>query len=397
MTELRAALFTALRLSLGVLVALGFARFAYALLLPAMRDDLFLSYTTLGSLNTANAVGYLLGALLAAPTMRRFGPRAAFLVGIGGAALALLVTPASGATWWLLLTRVFAGLCGAVAFTAGSLLVAHVASGVAAARRGLVLSVYYAGGGLGILLSGLTLPETLAAFGPGAWRACWLALGGASFLALLLVARGLPSGEVSAASARSNANIASLGLALIAYALFALGYIAYMTFSVALLRSEGAKSWEISAFWCVLGLASMGAPLVWGRLLDRERGGRALAGLLAGVALGAALPLVSNGLPVMLLSGVLFGGSFLSVVAATTALVRHNLPSEAWGAGVARFTVVFAVFQTLGPVLVGLVADRAGGLQVGLGVSAALLMIAATVAALQRPPNLLDQSPAHLP
>jgi len=41
---------TALALSLGAAVALGFARFNYALLLPAMRQDLAWTYTQAGSM-----------------------------------------------------------------------------------------------------------------------------------------------------------------------------------------------------------------------------------------------------------------------------------------------------------------------------------------------------------
>ena len=51
------ALLDMLRLSLGGAVALGFARFAYALLLPAMRADLHWSFTLSGAMNAANALG----------------------------------------------------------------------------------------------------------------------------------------------------------------------------------------------------------------------------------------------------------------------------------------------------------------------------------------------------
>ena len=51
-------------LSLGAAVSLGITRFAYGLLLPTMRADLGWSYTLAGAMNTLNAVGYLLGALV---------------------------------------------------------------------------------------------------------------------------------------------------------------------------------------------------------------------------------------------------------------------------------------------------------------------------------------------
>ena len=42
-------------LSLGPAVSNSFARFAYALLLPAMRGDLHWTYAQAGGMNTANA------------------------------------------------------------------------------------------------------------------------------------------------------------------------------------------------------------------------------------------------------------------------------------------------------------------------------------------------------
>ena len=47
------------------------ARFAYALLLPAMRDDLGWNYAQAGGLNTANALGYVLGAASGYLLLRR--------------------------------------------------------------------------------------------------------------------------------------------------------------------------------------------------------------------------------------------------------------------------------------------------------------------------------------
>ena len=55
---------TAIALALGSAIALGLARFSYGLLLPIMREDLVWSYLVAGTMNTANALGYLIGALL---------------------------------------------------------------------------------------------------------------------------------------------------------------------------------------------------------------------------------------------------------------------------------------------------------------------------------------------
>jgi MFS family permease len=81
----------------------------------------------------------------------------------------------------------------------------------------------------------------------------------------------------------------------------------------------------------------------------------------------------------------LFGGVFLSVVASTTALVRHNLPPSQWAAGISAFTIVFAAGQIVGPTLVGWIGDGPGGLARGLVVSACALWAGALLALRQRP------------
>ena len=82
-------------LAMGPAVALGLGRFAYALLLPPMRADLGWSFAQAGGMNTANAAGYLVGALVAAPVGRRMGDKRVFAISL---ALSALAVGASGLT-----------------------------------------------------------------------------------------------------------------------------------------------------------------------------------------------------------------------------------------------------------------------------------------------------------
>lgn len=102
-----------------------------------------------------------------------------------------------------------------------------------------------------------------------------------------------------------------------------------------------------------------------------------LSGLLG---LATVLPALTASWPVALASGLLFGGVFLSVVASTTALVRHNLPSSQWAVGISAFTIVFAAGQIMGPTVVGAIADGPGGLARGLVFSAGALWLGALLA-----------------
>jgi predicted MFS family arabinose efflux permease len=139
----------------------------------------------------------------------------------------------------------------------------------------------------------------------------------------------------------------------------------------------------VLAFYLLLGLGVIASSWLWAPLLQRCHGGQALALLNGLLALATVLPVLSAHPVASLASGLLFGAVFLSVVASTTALVRHNLAMAAWPAGIAAFTVVFAAGQIVGPSLVGLVADG-GGLGRGLALSAGALALGSLLATRQK-------------
>jgi predicted MFS family arabinose efflux permease len=375
----------ALALAAAAAIALGLSRFSYALLLPAMRADLGWSYVSAGAMNTVNAAGYLAGALAAPWALRRLDARALMLAGGWAAALLLALHGLARSDAALYALRALSGVASAASFVGGGVLAARLA-GREPARAGRVLGVYYGGVGLGIVAAALALPPLLARPALG-WPAAWVVLGLTAALANSWAAIGT---RVLRAPPLAGAPRAALALrpyafGLAGYACFGLGYIGYMTFIVTLLREQGLATDLVTAFYGVLGLGVIGSSWLWAGLLQAQRGGGAMATLNALLAVATALPVLSQALPAVFASGLLFGGVFLSVVASTTALVRHNAPAAAWPAGIAAFTVVFAAGQIAGPALVGWVADGAGGLRRGLALSAGLLALGAVLACRQRP------------
>lgn len=150
-------------LAMGPAIALGLARFAYALLLPMMRSDLGWSYANAGAMNTANAAGYLIGALAATPVARRFGVKQTFMAGIFLTAFCILGSGLTSQFAALMGLRVLAGITGALAFLAGGSIAAAVSG--SAARAPLALGIYFSGGGVGIAMSALSVPMLRARHG----------------------------------------------------------------------------------------------------------------------------------------------------------------------------------------------------------------------------------------
>src|SRR5580704_12108464 len=162
-------------LSLAPTVGLGIGRFAYSLVLPDMRDTLGWSYSAAGFMNTINAAGYLAGALMTSKLITRFGLAATVRGGTLASVISLALCALSGNFFILSFARLLAGLGAAAGFVAGAALAATIAQS-RPARANFLLSLFYAGPGLGILASGLVAPFVLQAFGPGSWWIVWWAM-----------------------------------------------------------------------------------------------------------------------------------------------------------------------------------------------------------------------------
>ena len=371
-------------LSLAPTIGLGIGRFAYSLVLPDMRDALGWSYSTAGFMNTTNAVGYLAGALLASRMIRRFGLSRTVRLGTLACLLSLMLCATSGNFVVLSFARLLVGVGAAAGFVGGAALATTIAQS-RPERANFLLSLFYAGPGLGILSSGLIAPFVLQAFGPGSWWIVWWVLTLLSAgMAIPLMLAPLDSDAAIDHATRTEFSIRPVLIYLTSYFLFGAGYIAYMTFMIAYVRDGGGGAVAQSIFWSLIGISAFATPWVWRSVLALDRGGLATTIILGVNALGAALPIFGHSPVLLAISALVFGVAFFAVVGSTTAFVRFNYPPTGWPAGIAAMTISFGIGQTLGPIAVGAITDTFGSLSYALNVSAGLLAIGAIGAAFQR-------------
>jgi predicted MFS family arabinose efflux permease len=353
------------RLALGTASALGLSRFAYGLVLPAMADDLEWSLARAGLMTTVNGLGYLIGAMLTGAVARRVGVAVTFRLGMVLCAVGLATTAASSSYPAMLGGRLAAGFGGAFVFIAGAVMAPT--------------AVYFAGAGLGIVLSSVAIPPLVDQH-PGQWPLAWIGLAAAAGLATVVSWPAARSSTVDT-STRRGARVCLLWPIAVAYMLFAAGYIAYITFLSAYLVERHASTTQATLTWAVLGSAVMAAPALWERAIG-QRPQQVLALLLGAIAGAASLALLWPNPPTVVISALAYGGTFMAVPAAVTALVRVSTPSERLTETLAAFTVVFAIGQTAGPWLAGLLADLTGpgaalGWTAALCGAGALLAVAA--------------------
>src|SRR5690554_5950485 len=277
-------------LSGAAAVAVGFARFAYALILPAMQTDLGLNYAQAGWLNTANALGYLVGALATIALVQRFGNRRLFKMGVILTTLALLLTGLTHDLSLLALYRFAAGFGAAGAFICGGVL-----AGVIGTRA---IVIFFSGSGIGMLSTGALLPWLFEFFGAAAWPWAWFIIG----------AICLPLTVVSIAAARRIEEPGVLGMRaqwrwqpclpeFSAYFLFGLGYIAYITFIIAWLAQNPVDGLSPAAvtsiMWSLLGCMTLFAPVLWQRVFNGRADGVPMAATMLVLGAGATLPLMA--------------------------------------------------------------------------------------------------------
>ncbi|MBA2402580.1 MAG: YbfB/YjiJ family MFS transporter [Bradyrhizobium sp.] len=371
-------------LSLAPTIGLGIGRFAYALVLPDMRDALGWSYSAAGFMNTINAVGYLAGALLASRMIRRFGLSRTVRWGTLAAVTSLALCALSSNFVVLSFARLLAGIGAAGGFVGGAALAATIAQ-TRPERANFLLSLFYAGPGLGILSSGLIAPFVLQGFGPGSWWIVWWAMTVLSVILIVpLLLAPLGSGAATDSATAADFSIRPVLAYLIGYFLFGAGYIAYMTFMIAYVRDGGGGAAAQSLFWSLIGVSAFVTPWVWRRVLAMDRGGLTTAIILGVNAIGAALPIFGHSPLLLAISALVFGVAFFAVVGSTTAFVRFNYPPSAWPTSIAAMTISFGIGQTLGPIVVGAITDAVGSLSFALNVSAAMLATGAVLCAFQK-------------
>jgi predicted MFS family arabinose efflux permease len=374
----------ALGLAAGPVVALGFTRFAYALLLPAMRQDLDWSYATAGGITTANAAGYVIGAASAAWWARRFGARPVFVWGMLISALSLLASAANGDFTYLSVIRFIGGLSTAVVFVVGSALASRIKTS-SAGESAKMVGIYMAGVGIGVVLSGLAVPAVLGQLGDSGWPGGWVAMG---ILALIATVSASASSRLIGAGQANSGEKVSLKFltpTFVWYLLYGAGYVSYMTFVIALLNAQGLTGWSTALFFIILGIASAVATLfVWGKVIGKLSAGKGPALVSFVVLIGVVPVLVWQGMGAALTSAIIFGAGFMAGPTAATVIAKRTLPASAWTSGIAALTVAFSIGQGLGPVVSGAMSDSSFGIVGGLWLSVILLFVAGLVALLQK-------------
>ena len=363
---------------LVLLLAQGFGRMSYSVILPPMKEGLLLTYTQVGLIGTANFIGYLCLAVVGGFLAVRFGARRTIFVSLMVMGISLFLTGFSRSFTHAFLMRLVTGMGNGGAVVP---MMALTAAWFAARKRGIAAGILTVGTGTGLSIVGLILPYFMGKFGPDGWRYAWFLLGGLVF-ALSFVCyvflRDNPGekstsmyGGVEERKGRSDgAFFSALGDVLrekeiwklgAVYCMFGFSYIIYLTFFVAYLTTEGGLTPEKAGeVFAVLGLFSILSGVLWGWISDIL--GRRYGSMLAYLALAFSYSVLAfwRGVPAFYISSIVFGIGLSSMPAIMAAAVGDSMGGKLAPAALGFITVIFGVGQSLGPAVAGWIKDTTG-------------------------------------
>ncbi|WP_408642373.1 MFS transporter [Sinorhizobium chiapasense] len=364
---------TAIAGAIAMAVAMGFGRFSYTPILPAMMADAGLSPRDAGLIASANFVGYLAGAVLAAYGWAHGRERWIGLVALVATTLLLAAMGLTSSVLAYSVIRFLAGLASAFAmiFVSGIVL----GEGLRA-RSEHVPSVHFGGVGFGIALSSICVwAAPLAAAGFSTSQADWFTGALVALVGTVVVAALLPRGHLAASGGAPERPLAwtrPLTVMTLTYGFFGFGYVITATFLVAMARdASGGHSVEFLA-WLLTGASAAVSVYLWRFAVPRfGLSGVYAIGLLveaAGLVLTVSLPLPFA--PIV--GGLMLGATFMMITAYGLQIGRRLAP-ESPRRALAFMTAAFGIGQVIGPLVAGWLAERTGDFTLPTLVAAVVL------------------------
>jgi MFS family permease len=388
--------------TLVTILAHGFGRMSYSVILPSMREGLSLSYTQVGLIGTGNFIGYLCLAIVGGFLAARFGVRRVVFTSLVVIGISLILTGFTNSFLSAFLMRLITGLGNGSAYVP---IMALPAAWFVARKRGLGTGIVSGGIGVGLFLSGVILPGVIAYFGSNGWRYAWYLMGITVFVlsfVCYLFLRNNPAEKGLSLYGGEEDRVAGPKVTLFSawkdivrepeiwklgcvYFMYGFSYIIYLTFFVAYLCKEcSLRPAEAGRIFAVLGLFSMFCGVFWGWISDVL--GRRYGSLLAYLTLALSYVIFAfwqNSVG-FYVSGVIFGITAWSIPTIMAAASGDAVGGRLAPAGLGFITLFFGVGQALGPALGGWIKDASGTFTYAFLLSAAVSVAGALVSLVLR-------------
>lgn len=299
---------------LALTVGVGVARFVFTSLLPPMLDN-FLSIAFAGILASINYVGYLSGSLFSIFIKDIHTKVTFFRIGLVLCVItSLLLGVSENSTVWII-SRLLAGFGAAMALVVGSAIVMLKLKGT---NKTKAMGIHFSGLGFSIVITDL-LMRGVFIYG-GNWQDAWqvLALFGALFscyCAYILSFDKQPLTEVVKHKFDKSLFSPLVIILILAYFTEGIGMVVQATFLPDIVNSLEGLSGYGGYAWLVVGMAGIPSCIIWMRLADKFGSINIMMIAMLLQIVGILIPTFSSNIYVNLFSGILFGATFVGLVA----------------------------------------------------------------------------------
>ncbi|MFT7879722.1 MAG: YbfB/YjiJ family MFS transporter [Sulfurimonas sp.] len=298
---------------LAIVVGIGVARFAFTSLLPPMLEE-FLTLSYAGVLASLNFAGYLAGAIFSIFIKDINTKVKYFRIGMVLSIVTTLVLALStNETLWLI-SRVIAGFGSAMVLIVGG---AIVMVKLDFESKTKAMGIHFSGIGFSIVISELISQMILK---EGTWREAWFAL---SIFAVIITVyslyilsfdKAVKKESVKHPLSRSIFSTYVI-LLILAYFTEGVGFVVQGTFLPDIINSlEGLEGYG-NLGWLIVGIAGIPSSILWMRWAHRYGSVNVIIIAMALQIVGILIPAWSTNIMLNLLSGALYGGTFIGLVA----------------------------------------------------------------------------------
>ena len=298
---------------LSIVVSIGIARFAFTSLLPAMLED-YLTLTDAGILASVNFMGYLSGAIFVI-FLKDINTKVKYLrIAMLFSILSTLsLAISTDSTIWLV-ARVVAGFSSALLFLIASSLVMLKLN---LEDKTKAMGIHFTGIGFAIVVSELISQYVLRTT---TWAEAWMVLTLFSFMVSFYIVYILSFEVVSKKEASKDVVSYSIFssyviLLILAYFTEGVGFVVQGTFLPDIINSlEGLDGYG-NVGWLIVGLAGIPSSIIWMRLAHRYGTLNIIMIAMFLQIIGLLIPTITSNMYLNLMSGALYGSTFIGLVA----------------------------------------------------------------------------------
>ena len=332
---------------IALIIGVGVARFVFTSLLPPMLED-YLTISFAGVLASINYVGYLAGSIFSVfikdiNTKVKFFRLGMFLAVI----TTLMLGVTTSETIWII-SRILAGFGAAMALVVGSAIVMNKLN---IQNKTKAMGIHFSGIGFSILISDLIV--RIVFYFNGTWQFAWVVLAifafVMSFYSMYILSYDK---EVKQNSVKHHIDKSLFSpfvvILIMAYFCEGVGMVVQGTFLPDIINSLKGLEGFGSFTWTLVGLAGIPSCIIWMMLAHKYGSVNIIILAMFLQVIGIMISALTNNIYLNLFSGILYGGTFIGLVALFMNLggkIAGNNPVMLMGA----LTTAYGIGQVVAP------------------------------------------------